>query len=212
MRTHGFFDTAQAANALNLRICFVGDSIINGTGDLMFRGWPSRVMELVNKECHVATHYNLGIRGNTSVDVSQRWQAETDIRIQADHKGHLIFGFGVNDCVNLNDKRRVDPETTLNTTYDILQKAKSRWPVLFIGPAPIDDTEINQRIGILSKGLSEVCRSVGVPFLSTFSTLSLSPIWMEEVKKIDGAHPGAKGYGELARLVSEWKCWKEWFA
>jgi lysophospholipase L1-like esterase len=34
---------------------------------------------------------------------------------------------------------------------------------------------------------------------------------MTEVEKVDGAHPNAGGYTELASLVQNWSAWVNWF-
>jgi lysophospholipase L1-like esterase len=50
---------------------------------------------------------------------------------------------------------------------------------------------------------------VGAPYLDVFSKLEHSKTWMREVALVDGAHPQAGGYEELARLVASWTAW--WF-
>ena len=57
--------------AKDLRICFVGDSFVNGTGDETKLGWTGRVcaaLEVNNPDLEI-TFYNLGIRRDTTEDI-----------------------------------------------------------------------------------------------------------------------------------------------
>lgn len=62
----------------DIRICFFGDSFTAGTGDPDYLGWSGRVCRAAQHPS--LTHYNLGIRGNTSLQIEERWQAEAILR------------------------------------------------------------------------------------------------------------------------------------
>ena len=59
-----------------MRICFVGDSFVNGTGDPECLGWPGRICAAARRAGHDVTYYNLGVRRDTSGDVQARWELE----------------------------------------------------------------------------------------------------------------------------------------
>lgn len=59
-----------------LRICFGGNSITNGTGDDEYLGWPGRLCAAERARSHDFSHYNLGIRGDTSEMIEARWRDE----------------------------------------------------------------------------------------------------------------------------------------
>src|SRR5437773_118332 len=64
-----------------MRICFFGDSFVNGTGDDEGLGWVGRVVARARQDGRDVTGYNLGIRANTSADVAARWAGEARLRI-----------------------------------------------------------------------------------------------------------------------------------
>ena len=49
-----------------MRICFFGDSIVNGTGDDDALGWVGRVMAAARGKRLDVTYYNLGVRRDTA--------------------------------------------------------------------------------------------------------------------------------------------------
>ncbi|BAU41680.1 hypothetical protein [Leptolyngbya sp. O-77] len=65
----------------DLRICFVGDSFINGTGDSTLLGWTGRVCQFASQRGVPLTYYNLGVRRETSADIGVRWQFEVMARL-----------------------------------------------------------------------------------------------------------------------------------
>jgi lysophospholipase L1-like esterase len=64
-----------------LRICFIGDSFVNGTGDPTCLGWTGRICAAASDRGHDLTYYNLGIRRQTSADIQARWQQEVSLRL-----------------------------------------------------------------------------------------------------------------------------------
>lgn len=194
-----------------MRLCFFGDSFVNGTGDPDCRGWVGRICAAVWPYDDDLTCYNLGIRRNTSTDVAGRWRQEAEQRLPPDSDGRLVFSFGVNDCIIEDGRRRVAFDETLANARAILTEA-CRWkPCLFIGPPPIADDAANERIASLSAALGLLCRDLDVAYLPIYDLLAASPVWMGEVISGDGAHPGAGGYGLLADHISRWSAWRDWF-
>ncbi len=193
----------------DIRICFVGDSFVNGTGDPEKLGWAGRLCAEAENEKREITCYNLGVRRNTSGDILARWEGEYRARLAEGADMRLVFSFGVNDCTMEGEALRVAPEKSLQNAREILSTAAALYPTLMIGPPPIDDAEINRRVRSLDGSLQQLCSEIGVPYLSVFDPLDALPLWAEEVASNDGAHPRSAGYAVLARLVSEWEAW--WF-
>ncbi len=191
-----------------MRICFVGDSFVNGTGDPECLGWAGRLCAAARRRGHDLTYYNLGVRRDTSADVAARWSEEAARRLPPEHDPRLVFSFGVNDTTPEGDGTRVPAADSAANLRRVLAAAKGTYPVLFIGPPPVADPDQYGRIGALSRGFAVVCREAGVPCLPVCS--SLSGTWMREAAAGDGAHPGAGGYAELAGLVGAWEGWRRW--
>lgn len=193
-----------------MRICFIGDSFVNGTNDPQCQGWVGRLSALARQRGHDVTSYNLGVRRDTSADIAARWRAEATARLPDDVPGLLVFSFGVNDCCDDGAGcRRVAPQHSLTTARALLGDARAFRPALMVGPPPIADDAVNARIAALSPALAAVCAEVGVPFLDVFTPLRANAPWMTEAAADDGAHPRAGGYAALADLVA---AWPEWWA
>jgi acyl-CoA thioesterase I len=195
-----------------VRICFFGDSIVNGTGDPDCLGWVGRVCAAARQQGVDVTSYNLGVRRDTSTDILRRWRQEADTRLPSWNSRRLVFSFGVNDCISENGGCRVQLFHTVSNAQAILAAAVAYAPTVMIGPAPISETDVNNRVRELIPALSAACHEHGVPFLDVFDRLKSSSAWMREVAQGDGAHPGQQGYEELASLVNGWPDWRAWLA
>ncbi len=195
-----------------MRICFFGDSFVNGTGDPACLGWAGRICAEARRNGCDLTYYNLGVRRDTSSDVAQRWRRETSVRLPVGIEARLVFSFGVNDCVVEDGRQRVSPDTTLANAKAIIAQASGWRPTLFVGPPPIGDDATNARVKSLSRDLQALCRELEVPYLDSFQSLSTSDVWMREVVAGDGAHPSAGGYAVFASLVGGWASWRAWIA
>lgn len=195
-----------------LRLCFIGDSFVNGTGHPDFQGWVGRVCEHARSHGHDITAYNLGVRRNTSVDIAERWKIESKQRIDGDdvEDGRLVFSFGVNDCVVENGRQRVSRKRTLEVTEQILTEASQWKPCLFIGPPPTADEDLNKRVDLLGRDIALICHRLGIPYLPTFTYLLEKSDWVAEAKAYDGAHPGEDGYQKMAERIIGWDAWQEW--
>jgi lysophospholipase L1-like esterase len=208
-----------------LRICFVGDSLTNGTGDNEFLGWPGRLCAAEAKRGHDLTCYNLGIRADTSVLIATRWRAECAARLPDIHPGALVFAFGNNDTAIPDDsgEERVPLPGSVATARAILVEAKAWKHVLFIGPWPVEEAKQplnphgpirydfrNARVKALNDAYRALTDELGVPYLDLYRALVADPRWPAVARASDGIHPQANGYGLVAELVGAWSAWRKW--
>ena len=192
----------------DIRICFIGDSLVNGTGDEAALGWAGRLCAMANESDIPVTYYNLGIRRNTSKDILLRWESECTLRLPGLCDGRIVLSCGVNDTVIENGKMRVDFAESCANVRAILCGAK-RYTVLMVGPPPVIDDEQNERIESLSLAFARETKALDVPYIDIFSALCADDAYKREVKKNDGAHPRSEGYSKMARIIGSSSSW--WF-
>ena len=195
-----------------IRICFFGDSIVNGTGDDACLGWVGRICSSARRRGIDLTCYNLGIRRNTSTDILARWQIEARARLPDQYDGRLVFSFGANDCCPGEKVGgvRVAPKRALSNANAILHVALAWRPTLMIGPLPICDPAVDARIRSLSADFAGLCSQLNVPYLDMFDFVAASPVWAKEAAAGDGVHPNEGGYGLIAKAIEGCPTWWDW--
>ena len=198
-----------AASVMNadrdLRVAFVGDSFVAGAGDPEGRGWVGRVVAAAFGGGMPLTPYNLGVNGQTSADVSRRWQAEVLQRLPADVDGRVVFSFGTNDTKLEDGRLRVQPDASVANLEHVLDRAHELDLAAFVvGPAPATDAgDRERRIEQLSSRFAAVASLRGVPYVEVYGAIAASAVWGAEAEAGDGAHPAAGGYDLFAELVAE---------
>ncbi len=206
-----------------LRVCFVGDSITNGTLDEAGQGWPGRLAAAELARGHELTQYNLGVRAETSRQIARRWRRECAARLPDAYPGALVFSFGVNDMVEENGAVRVPPDDSLTAARAIISGASSWKPVLWVSPVPGDMSQQpfspargisysfdNARTAALNGRYAELAHELEVPYLDVFTPLAASDVWAAALEAGDGVHPSAEGYALIAGMVGEWRYWRRW--
>ena len=193
-----------------MRICFFGDSFVNGTGDDDCLGWPGRLCAEARSRGRDVTMYNLGVRRDTSGDVASRWEREAAARLPTGHDGRLVFSFGVNDCVLEEGQPRVPEDLSLANTQTILAQARATRPTLMIGPPCTGEASLDERVRRLSERLGPICQELLVPFLSIFPLLEGVEVWRDEAQRGDGVHPNRGGYELIYDAILRWQPWREW--
>lgn len=207
-----------------LRICFVGDSITNGTLDDEVLGWCGRLCAGERARGHDLTCYNMGVRADTSEEIKARWRAECEPRLPPHVNGGLVFSFGVNDMADQEGiGLRVPLEQSLANASEMLFRASEWLPTLWIGPAPaemsmqplrIADTVVfdfkNDRTRELNSRFADLAGEMGVPYLDLFTPLAGDPRWSAALQAGDGVHPVADGYALMAEQVAAWPAWRVW--
>jgi lysophospholipase L1-like esterase len=201
--------TRVAPPPRDLRICFLGDSFVQGTGDPECLGWTGRVCVRTARTLGFVTYYNLGVRRDTSADIHRRWREEVVRRLPPEIDGRIVLSFGTNDTNAQDGRPRVDLHDSLHFARAILKDA-APWRPLVVGPPYLQDPEQAQRLRALSSALSLLCQELGIPFLEVFEALGRSVPWCADVAGHDGMHPRARGYEALAQLVLDSPAWQAW--
>jgi len=201
------------------RIFCFGDSITLGYNDSTGLGWPGRLGRgLVHDGGSVAV-YNLGVNGDTSLDIAARWRNEVEARSR-DTTGLMLFAFGFNDAAKADGgDLQVDLATSINTARAILSEAKSISDVLWIGPTPLDEsvnpmqTEFaswdmrNDDIARYDEAYANLARDIGVDYLRLFPEFVTSRRYQAALVSGDKVHPGDDGYAMIAGCIANWDKW-----
>jgi lysophospholipase L1-like esterase len=194
----------------DIRICFIGDSSVNGTRDPRCLGWTGRVCATAIQQGYPITYDNLGIRRETSADIAARWREECARRLPPNVDGRVVLSFGANDTTIEQGRQRLSLDATLHHLRVIVQDARQHYPTLIVGPPPVGEAAHNARIAALCYAMGAVAQELGVPYLPVCERLVQAQTWVQEAAQYDGAHPRQGGYAALAALVQPWPAW--WFA
>lgn len=192
----------------DIRICFLGDSFVQGVGDPEHRGWVGRALEATGGDI---TAFNLGIRRNTSEDIRRRcWQEVLPRLVGADNR--LVVSFGSNDTLEENGAVRVELGRSLENLTSILDECgRQAVAPLVVGPPPVidaGDAHLRRTVKLADE-MTALCRTRHVPFIATTLELANDPTWRREALAGDGAHPGSGGYRRLTDIVlaGQWRDW-----
>ncbi|WP_304189613.1 GDSL-type esterase/lipase family protein [Phenylobacterium aquaticum] len=186
-----------------MRLIAFGDSMVAGAGDPDHLGWVGRALAGRRE----VTLYNLGVRRETSSDIAARWRAEAVARMTADEPMRMVFSFGINDANLEAGAPRVTAVQTLKNAQGLLSAAQALCPVLMVGPPPVADAGVCARVEALGEALMALCGRLKVPFIDVFRPLAANGLWQAEALAWDGAHPGARGYQQMADLVCAHPAW-----
>jgi acyl-CoA thioesterase-1 len=195
------------------RVLFFGESFVAGVGDPTGLGWVGRVVAASFDAGLPLTAYNLGVRGETSLELEERLSAELRVRVRAADAGYgVVFGLGVNDTTCEDGRVRVAPGLGTDALGRMLDVAAGLGARTFVvGPATSCEPAQDARVRDLSAAFARVAARRGAPFVEIVDALSAHPEWTAEAAAGDGVHPGAGGYAALAGLVLA-AGWLDWLA
>jgi lysophospholipase L1-like esterase len=193
---------------MDMRLIFIGDSIVAGSGDDECRGWVGRVGSATRRAGVDHTPYNLGIGGNTTADVLARWQSEVTRRLNPEIENRLAIQAGVNDARDGVDRDPAASAADLETLIEGVRAAGLE--PLVVGPTPTAQPAESERIGTLSERFARLCANQNVAFIELHAALRGSTAFHASLVA-DGYHPDADGYAEIAQVVLH-NGWWEWLA
>jgi acyl-CoA thioesterase I len=190
----------------DVAIVFIGASLVAGVGDPKGQGWVSRVVGRTQHPDLELTAYNLGVRGNTSADVLERWRVECPPRWAGRAERRLVISVGTADAaggITLTRHR-------LNLANILDDAASAGIGTFVVSPPPSDDDELNDKLDVLVEAQADVCSRRGVPFVDCFRPLQAHEQWRSDVAASQVPHhPGQAGYGLIAWLVLH-NGWYDW--
>lgn len=207
-----------------MTILAFGDSITYGNWDPE-GGWVGRLrtyldsksLENYSGEDLYSTYYtltyNLGIPGETSSGLLERFETELVMRYNPDELNIILIAIGINDSRYYNSlaQYETDIDRFRQNIWDLEEIAKKYTnDVAFIGLTPVDETRTdpifwetdavykNESIEKYDTVIREFCESRKIPFIDIFSQMK-----QLEVAKLmeDGIHPNREGYKILEEAI-----------
>ncbi|KKP79549.1 MAG: hypothetical protein A2271_01445 [Candidatus Moranbacteria bacterium RIFOXYA12_FULL_35_19] len=185
-----------------------GDSIAWGAWDDM-GGWANRLRNhLARDPDNYLKVYNLGISGNNSDKLLERFNAENEAR----NPNTIIIAIGINDSQYINSKE--NPRITLqkfeNNLLELIDQAKKyTQEIIFVGIAKVDEKKVmptpwdstkfydNENVSLYNEKIKEFCRNSGLMFVEMFDLLDESDLE-------DGLHPNTKGHEKMFLRVKDY--------
>ena len=149
--------------------------------------------------------HNLGVRGDTTAGVLERWRSEVGRRLEDGADNRLVVAVGAGDVDGGISLAR----TRLNLANVVDEAAADGLQPFVVGPPPRADRAFNDRLRAVVDAERDVCERRSVPFVDCFEPLLSHEQWAADLSTGDGVHPGQAGYGLLAWLVLH--CgWPQW--
>jgi lysophospholipase L1-like esterase len=194
-----------------------GDSITEGLWDSK-GGWADRIKAYVQAEevksgiKNYNEVYNLGVDGNTTKQLLERFEVETKARLWPDEEYAFIFAIGTNDTLHRNNAEFESTperyENELNQLTTLAQKYSSK--IIFVDLLPVDESltnpikssstgkcYTNERISLFNQTLYNFCEG------HSLLCIKINETFEQDYKNLltDGIHPNDEGHELIANTI-----------
>lgn len=208
-----------------MNILFFGDSITWGAWDTE-GGWFFRIKKFVDEKIIASGFkyyhdiYNLGISGDKTSDLLERFDSETKNRIDEESETTFVFAIGVNDSQFVDNQGNRTPidQFEMNLKELIVKAGKYSNKIIFVGLFPVDDSKLNptswesnksyklEYVSQYDKIIEQVCKDQNVDFIDIYNKFVV-----QEYKEllIDGLHPNTEGHKQISEIVLKYLQEKE---
>lgn len=192
-----------------LQLMFFGDDLVCGRGDESGLGWVGRITQLVVKQEPHSLFYNLGIRGETSTQLCERFEQEASLRTRDDADTRILFNFGLNDSLTEDLNPQVALKDSLENMKQLMRACKGKYRMLVVGPPCVYNPNHNAKVKKLHQWLEDLCGKTHTPYISLFEATEQDPQYKRELLHHGRMLPSRKGYEKLFDLISNDRQW--WF-
>ncbi len=189
-------------------ILVFGDSIVYGACDSKLGGWVNRLrLYLENNRQDDYTIFNMGIPGNTTMDVLKRFDKEMNLRYCVDDTQVIILAVGINDTQIINDENRVTIDAFKKNVRKLIKKAKKYTDnVIYLGLTKVDEDKVrslqwthrkrynNNQVVKYDWILKKICEKTNIKFINLLDVLEVTDLE-------DGVHPNSEGYEKIFNEV-----------
>lgn len=200
-----------------------GDSITHGYWDEA-GGWADRIKramfikDISNKFASYDAVYNLGIDGNTTQQVIERFDREVAARTYPGADYAVLFAIGTNDTIQAEDGETYLSTEEYTAQLKLLTQKAHRITdsIAYVTLAPVDENltnplpasttgkcYTNERIKLFNEALTKFCSESNTSCIDVFSDLSARNDVLA-----DGLHPNTNGheliYNTLLPTIESW--------
>ena len=189
-----------------------GDSITLGSGVYPNKGWAHRLKDYFESKDGFNVVYNLGIPGDSSTDLLQRFEAEVKPRINYIHPGDkfiILIAIGTNDCYAFGNPKNLQTSASKfrkNIRKIINISKQFTKNIVLIGIPPVNEDSLpfegvyysNRDIDKLNNILEDIAK---------INDLFYCEIYKEFINQdykallIDPVHPNEKGYNFMYEKI-----------
>lgn len=190
-------------------IFLFGDSITHGEFDTEGGGWTERL----RREANIATAqgerwlgmYNLGIPGNRTDQLLERFRAETAWRVDPEEENMFVFAFGANDAAFIRNKNafQIDPDVYVENVKKIIAQAREfGTKIVFLNSTPVIESVTaepsrnkvrkNEYVEKYNARLADACNAEGVDVIDVY--VAFMKEGHESLFDPDGVHPNSRGH------------------
>lgn len=199
-------------------ILIFGDSITCGKGDRE-GGWAQRLRKFLyektlSNEGNFSI-YNLGVDGDNTEDLLQRFELETKHRLDEEEETVFIFAIGINDSQFVHSKNslRIPLERFKDNIKTLINIAKKSSPkIIFTGLTPVDESKTtpipwntdksykNEYVRQYDEIIKTTCQENNLLFIEIFEKLREL-----DYKNLleDGLHPNSEGHQKIFEIIKE---------
>ncbi len=201
-----------------LKILCFGDSITLGEKDIEHGGWADRLKthyltQFVDSQTQEIMLYNLGVAGETSDGLANRFVSELKARHINGQALLVVFAYGANDIV-IHKKKNIVPEMYFvrNLKHCMESAKKFKAQILLVNLLPISDSiegTVNQHeklrfdrdIQAYNTTLNKLSKEMNCDYLDVYTA------FIDHGKEVclssDGVHPNSKGHKLLYQKIKQ---------
>lgn len=178
-------------------ICVFGDSITWGAFDMELGGWVNRLKIFYDQKRETDV-YNLGVDGDYTLDVLNRFDVEAKTRIP----DIIILAIGINDSSHPSNPQGTDLSQFESQFNQLLEKSrKFTSKIVIVGLTNVDEEAgdhgyDNSNIEKYNAVLKTISANANLAFVELFNTLVKEDF-------ADGLHPNANGHQKIFEKVKE---------
>lgn len=182
-------------------IVFYGeyDGVLGGYVEILKRYCHT---EFYNNNANEVNCFNLGIGGETTEGLMNRFEVETKARLSPD-ENLVFFFYGANDLAERNDLELVSFANFESNLFEVISQAKEFTANIYVVSIlpiskTVDGIKVFEPKFRTTQKIKDLALQNQIEFIDIFSCFNLTK---EEFLSKDGIHPNEKGYQFIANQI-----------